>query len=255
MRLGLFHLIVFSFVLNPICGQTIVNTETLMAQNDSGLVWTAGVGGDLSKGNSNVLDVSIDGGATWMRGRHGWKLIASYNQLAQDGETIQGNAFGHLHWDVGDALRFQFFGFAQTSANNVLLLNQRSLFGIGGKRRLITADKGWLALSYGCFWEHESYDAEAVEPDRQLLRSSAIISAQFNPSPHVSTRLTTYLQSDFKRWADSRAYVEWIWDVSITEKVAFEWNLGVRWDGEPHANLNAWDLGSTMGLRFGFNGN
>ena len=90
---------------------------------------------------------------------------------------------------------------------------------------------------------------------RQLLRSSAIISAQFNPSPHVSTRLTTYLQSDFKRWADSRAYVEWIWDVSITEKVAFEWNLGVRWDGEPHANLNAWDLGSTMGLRFGFNGN
>ena len=247
-------MIACSGFLNVLQGQTIVNTETLLIQGDSTLVWTAGIGGDFSRGNIHVTDLSVDAGITIDRGLTVWKLMTSYNRLAEDGTTIQGNSFGHLRWEWGDVSRVHFFGFLQTSSNNVLLMQQRNLLGAGVKYRLVDKEKGWLSFSYGCFWEQEIYLPEVVETDTDLLRSSAIVSGQLNPSPEFSTRLTAYIQSDYRNWADSRAYVEWAFDVSLTERVAFEYNFGLRWDGEPHAGLSAWDLGSTIGLRFGFNG-
>ena len=48
--------------------QTIVNTETLLAQVDSGWAATFGVVGDLSFGNSRVTDLSTDGSVGYTQG-------------------------------------------------------------------------------------------------------------------------------------------------------------------------------------------
>ena len=102
--------------------QTIVNTETLMLAGDSGFMWTAGIGGDVSVGNSDVMDVNADAGLTWDWGRTALKVIGSWNSLSEEGESIQGNAFAHIRAEVGDLDRLQVFGFIQSSNNDVLLM-------------------------------------------------------------------------------------------------------------------------------------
>lgn len=232
--------------------QTIVNTETLMLTADSGFIWTAGVSGDFSAGNSDVLDVTSDAGFSTRVGKTTFKLIGSWNRLAQDGVSIQSSAFGHLRMEHGAVGGWQVFGFAQISSNDVLLMRSRNLMGGGLKRRIIDGTRGAATVSWGCFWEHEVYDVEVVPS--QMLRNSFILSGRWEVTQGIQMRYTTYLQSDYRNWQDSRAFFEWTWDIAILDQVALEWNLGIRWDGDPHAGLRPLDIGSSAGLRFGFDG-
>lgn len=76
--------------------QTIVNTETLLAQVDSGWAATFGVVGDLSYGNSRVTDLSTDGSVGYTQGAMTYRLAASWARLAEDGAAIQDNRFAQL---------------------------------------------------------------------------------------------------------------------------------------------------------------
>ena len=234
-------------------GQTIVNTETLLLPTDTGFIWTAGLGGNVSAGNSDVFDLKSDFGATKDWGATALKFVASWNRLARNGTSIQSNAFAHLRVEQGRTDGIHVFGFVQTSNNDVLLMRSRQLAGIGLKRRIVQTDRANLALSWGGFWENEAYSAEL--PDMRLWRNSFILAGAWNPNEAWSIRMTTYAQTDIYHWKDTRVYVECSTDLSVTHRMALEWNVGLRWDGDPHAGLDPLDVGSTVGLRFGFSGN
>lgn len=229
--------------------QTIVNTETLMLKGDSGFVWTAGVSGDVSMGNSDVFDVTADWGLTKDWGSTAVKLTGSWNRLAKDGTSIQSSAFTHLRLEQGDVDKIQGFGFVQVSSNDVLLMTSRNLAGAGVKHRFLNTERAMLAVSWGGFWEVETYNAEV--PDARILRNSLILSGSWKVTESISVRYTTYAQTDFRNFDDTRLFFECSWDAAVAEHVAFEWNLALRWDGEPHAGLEPLDIGSTVGLRFG----
>ena len=80
-----------------------------------------------------------------------------------------------------------------------------------------------------------------------------ILSSGWDVSDDLLLRLTTYAQSAYSDFSDSRVFVECSVDVALTSNVALEWNAGFRWDGEPHGGLGQWDLGNTVGLRLGLN--
>lgn len=233
--------------------QTIVNTETLLLDADEAFQWTTGMAGDFSNGNSNVVDLSLNAGVAWRRGLWTLKGAAAWARLAQDGINIQANAFGQLRIAVGDARVAQPFAFVQTSSNNVLLLNQRNLAGLGVKRRMHDGESLFIETSIGSFWEAETYTDESGEPPKELIRNSVILSAGWRISEHLFWRLTTYAQSAYSNFSDSRVFVECSMDVTLASNVAFEWNAGFRWDGDPHGGLGSWDLGNRVGLRLGLN--
>ena len=234
--------------------QTIVNTETLILPGDSGSVWTAGVSGNVSAGNVDVVNLKADAGLTKSWGQTSLKVIASWNRLSRNNVSIQSNSFAHLRFVVGHIDQLQGFSFVQTSANDVLLMTSRNLVGAGIKRRMWNGEKSWGAFSWGAFWEAERYTAELEIPSTDLLRNSVVLSGGWRMNDHVNMRYTAYVQSDFSNWRDSRAFFEWSWDASLADQINLEWNVGVRWDGEPHAGLAPVDLGSSVGLRFGFGG-
>ena len=99
--------------------QTIVNTETLLAQVDSGWAATFGVVGDLSFGNSRVTDLSTDGSVGYTSGEMTYRLAASWARLAEDGNAIQENRFAQLrvNREFGDS-RWKAFAVVQTASNN-----------------------------------------------------------------------------------------------------------------------------------------
>lgn len=245
-------LVFLTFVVWLRCeAQTIVNTETMLLNAETAFQWTAGVSGDFSQGNSNVIDLSMEAGAAWTQGLWTVKCAGAWARLAEDGNDIQANSFGQLRLTVGEVSVIQPYVFVQSSTNNILLLSQRNLIGAGVKRRVIDHDRFFVETSFGAFWEGETYTEESNETPNELVRNGAILSAGWDVSDDVMLRLTTYAQSAYTDFSDTRVFVEGSVDVTLTTNVALEWSAGFRWDGQPHGELGNWDLGNIVGLRFG----
>ncbi|MCH1581521.1 MAG: hypothetical protein L7S63_00215 [Flavobacteriales bacterium] len=69
--------VVLVLVGGSLSAQTIVNTETLLAQIDSGWAATFGAVGDVSFGNSRVTDLSTDGSLGYTQGQMTYRLAGS----------------------------------------------------------------------------------------------------------------------------------------------------------------------------------
>lgn len=242
-----------AFGLNVLQGQTIVNTETLMLDSDEAFQWTLGLGGDFSAGNSNVVDLTLDGGCAWALGDWQVKASGAWAQLSEDGNDIQSSAFGQVRIVRGDVNVAQPYLFVQTSQNNVLLLSQRNLVGAGVKRRIVGGEAFFLDVSLGAFAERETYTEESEELPKDLVRNSLIASMGWDVSETLSLRTTAFVQSSYADVSDSRVFLEGGLNVALSDQVSFEWSSGLRWDGQPHGGLGQWDLGNTVGLRLGLN--
>lgn len=233
--------------------QTIVNTETLLAQVDSGWAATFGVVGDLSFGNSRVTDLSTDGSAGYTQGPMTYRLAGSWARLAEDGAAIQDNRFAQLRVNrkFGDS-GWQAFVFLQTASNNVLLMQERTLLGGGIRKRVLDGEAGWFDVAWGPFSEREVYDAETGEPEKDLVRSSITLSSEWQVTEKLDWRNTVYVQSAMTDWADTRFFFESAANMAISERLSFEFDLVYRQDSQPHGDLESVDLGTAFGLRWTF---
>ncbi len=233
--------------------QTIVNTETLLAQVDSGWAATFGVVGDLSFGNSRVTDLSTDGSVGYTQGPMTYRLAGSWARLAEDGAAIQDNRFAQLRVNrkFGDS-GWQAFAFLQTASNNVLLMQERTLLGGGIRKRVLDGEAGWFDVAWGPFSEREVYDAETGEPEKDLVRSSITLSSEWQVTEKLDWRNTVYVQSAMTDWADTRFFFESAANMAISERLSFEFDLVYRRDSQPHGDLESVDLGTAFGLRWTF---
>lgn len=233
--------------------QTIVNTETLLAQVDSGWAATFGVVGDLSFGNSRVTDLSTDGSVGYTKGPMTYRLAGSWARLAEDGAAIQDNRFAQLRFNrkFGDS-GWQAFAFLQTASNNVLLMQERTLLGGGIRKRVLDGDAGWFDVAWGPFSEREVYDVETGEPEKDLVRSSITLSSEWQLTEKLDWRNTVYVQSAMTDWADTRLFFESAANMAISERLSFEFDLVYRRDSQPHGGLESVDLGTAFGLRWTF---
>lgn len=233
--------------------QTIVNTETLLAQVDSGWAATFGVVGDLSFGNSRVTDLSTDGSVGYTKGPMTYRLAGSWARLAEDGAAIQDNRFAQLRVNrkFGDS-GWQAFAFLQTASNNVLLMQERTLLGVGIRKRVLDGEAGWFDVAWGPFSEREVYDAETGEPEKDLVRSSITLSSEWQVTEKLDWRNTVYVQSAMTDWADTRFFFESAANMAISERLSFEFDLVYRRDSQPHGGLESVDLGTAFGLRWTF---
>lgn len=231
--------------------QTIVNTETLLAQVDSGWAATFGVGGDLSFGNSRVTDLSTDASFGHTRGQMTYRLAGSWGKLAEDGNVIQENRFVQfrVNRQLGEQ-GWQAFAFVQTASNSVLLMKERTLMGGGVRKRVADGDGGWFDIGWGPFAEREVYNAEPVEPEKQLWRSSVTLASEWQMLEGLTWRNTVYVQSALSDLSDTRLFIESAANIALTERISFEFDLIYRHDSQPHGGLEKVDLGSVFGLRW-----
>ena len=231
--------------------QTIVNTETLLAQVDSGWAATWGAVGDLSFGNSRVTDLSTDASLGYTQGAMTYRLAGSWARLAEGGNVIQENRFAQLRVNrrFGDG-GWQAFAFAQTASNNVLLMQERTLLGVGLRKRMLEGEKGWFDLGWGPFAEKEVYTPESEEPQQRLVRSSLTVATSWQLSEGLEWRNTVYLQTAFSPLNDTRFFFESAANVAISERLSFEFDLIYRRDSQPHGGLEPVDLGTAFGVRW-----
>ena len=97
------------------------------------------------------------------------------------------------------------------------------------------------------------FRADVAAMRARWLCPLVILSLGADLTEEVLFRMSTFVQTSYEDFRDSRVFLECALDATITDKVSLEWSSGLRWDSQPHSDLGTWDLGNTVGLRFGLN--
>ena len=95
-----------------------------------------------------------------------------YEQLPENEKNIIKNkGFGHLRLTKNFSNNFYMEGFVQAGFNDFLLMERRSLYGLGVRNKLIDIKRTVLFSGVGFMSESETYNTK-LEDDKNLLRST-----------------------------------------------------------------------------------
>lgn len=248
VKVLLISLSVFFAELNDLNAQTILNTSALMNRVDSGFVFNAEIGGDISLGNSEVMDVSGGMFAGWGSDHAMIRFIGGGNLLQEEASVIQQGLYSQIRFNyfLNNDKSLDFFLFTQWQDNEVLLLDARFLAG-GGFRCSILDKKIKVHASLGSFFEQENYALETRELQQKHARTSLTLVAQRN-SENITFQYSSYIQNVIGEYKDFRFFNELTTNFHVNSKLYFSIDLITRYDSQPHGGLKSFDAGLICGL-------
>lgn len=245
-----------SFLLfSPALAQ--VNTEKMRIGDEvEGFDATAAANVTYRTGNVEVLDLGVGGRVDYRAGRFAAFLTGSTQFSEAEDRVYLNRAFAHLRgtlrlprlpWVRPEA-------FLQTERDESTLLTRRTLAGAGLRLALVTDSTVAVFLGSTPMLEVEllDHDRVAVDPETTVARWSNYLVLQLELTDLVTFVNTVYVQPRFGRFGDVRVLDEAGLDVQITDAVALRLTLHLRYDSEPPADLDRFDLTLRNGLALAF---
>jgi hypothetical protein len=234
--------------------QATVNIEKYrMALAEDGAAGSASLGVTWKAGNVETFEASLGGTAGFRRGRHLLLGVVSGTYAAKrtgddrledpDGTLFQTDArysnklLGALRYNLELNERLAGELFTQLQYDEFLLLDLRSLGGLGGRVKLLSGERGNLHLGSGAMLEYESQDPERVAEDPTTLayRWTSYISFSLQPAEGVTISSTSYAQPRFTDFSDYRLLNESALSLAITEHFSLAVVFTLRHDSDPAA--------------------
>tara|TARA_S200000501_G_scaffold166804_1_gene157162 strand:- start:7881 stop:8651 length:771 start_codon:yes stop_codon:yes gene_type:complete len=175
-----------------------------------------------------------------------------YEQLPENEKNIIKNkGFGHFRLTKSISKNFYLEGFIQAGFNDFLLMERRSLYGLGVRNKLV--DKKRIALfgGLGFMSESEAYNTK-LEDDKNLLRSTNYLNANFSISENIQLVNTIYFQLSTVEEKDYRLLFESIFEYKLNDNLEFSFELNYRYDNQPHGDLGKiyYDVKNGITYRF-----
>jgi len=233
-----------------------VNTEKMrIGENVEGFTTTAAANFTFRTGNRDVLDLGLGGRIDYRNGGFASFLTGNLLFSEAEGRTFLNQGFAHLRAIVRPPeARLRPEVFLQTESNESQLLTRRYLAG-GGLRLTLYRDSTIASyLGSTPMVEYELLNRERVEvdPETTVGRWSNYLVVKLELTDLVTFVNTVYVQPRFDRFSDVRVLDEAGLDVQITESLALRVALHLRYDSEPPADLDRFDLSLRNGLALDF---
>ena len=164
---------------------------------------------------------------------------------------IKNKGFGHFRLTKNFSKNFYIEGFIQAGFNDFLLMERRSLYGLGLRNKLIDKKRTVLFSGVGFMSESETYNTE-LEKDKNLLRSTNYLNANFSISENIQLINTLYFQLSTVEEKDYRLLFESIFEYKLNNNLEFSFELNYRYDNQPHGDLgkNYYDVKNGITYRF-----
>jgi hypothetical protein len=238
-----------------------VNTEALRGKDvpegfrtglEGRFTWVAG--------NSEFTKVNGLSRVDYLRGLYHGFLVGNYELGRQDDETFIHNGFAHLRNVVAVLPRTALELFAQLEFNEFLLLRQRRLLGAGARYGLAAAPadssaergfRGQAHLGLGLMHEREELDLES-DDGTSAIRATGYLNLRLDLDDRVAAHGVAYYQP---RVADAEDY-RILWQAGLTVKLhrnlALEAAVKGRYDSQPPADLESYDVEAVNGFRIAF---
>jgi|FLOH01.1.fsa_nt_gi hypothetical protein len=261
-------LLVLGSLLSAGSLQAQINTEA-MRQQDLGLGSHFMLGANLSfiQGNSSIFQSHLKSRWDYILARSNFFIILNQKISRKDDKVFINQGFGHIRAVKNVTHKLQGELFLQQEYNEFINLQSRKLIGLGirvSHQNPTQVPNNPAALAFvlglGFMFEQEEMDAGPLgllgDPVHgelaRLLRSSNYVVVKWAPSPSLSVTTTSYYQVDTRRLADYRMLSQSQARLGLTEKLALNFTLNLRYDSEPPANIENLDLEFSQGLTYSF---
>lgn len=236
-----------------------VNTEALRGK-DVAQGFQAGLEGRFTwvAGNSEFAKVNGLSRVDYLRGRYHGFLVGNYELGRQDDETFIHNGFAHLRNVVDLLPRTALELFAQLEFNEFLLLRQRRLLGAGVRYGLASAPadsgfRGQVHLGLGLMHEHEELDLDLHEDDESsAIRATSYVNLRLDLNDKVAAHAVAYYQPRADDTEDYRILGQAGFSVRLYRNLSLEAAVKGRFDSQPPADLENFDVEAVNGLRVTF---
>ena len=175
-----------------------------------------------------------------------------YEQLPENEKNIIKNkGFGHFRLTKSISKNFYLEGFIQAGFNDFLLMERRSLYGLGVRNKLVDKKRIALLGGLGFMSESEAYNTK-LEDDKNLLRSTNYLNANFSISENIQLVNTIYFQLSTVEEKDYRLLFESIFEYKLNDNLEFSFELNYRYDNQPHGDLGKiyYDVKNGITYRF-----
>lgn len=234
-----------------------VNTEKMrIAEDVKGLSATAAANALFRAGNVDVLDLGLRGRVDLRTGRFASFLIGNVEFSEAEDRVFLDNSFVHLRTILQlpgqEGVRPE--AFAQTQRDDSQLLKRRYLAGVGVRLQLFHDSTSAAYFGTTPMLEYELLDRDEVriDPEVTVGRWSNYLVLKLELADLVTFVNTVYVQPRFDRFKDYRVLGESGLDVQLTRSVALRIAMNLRYDSEPPADLDRFDLSLRNGLAVTF---
>ncbi|MYA07096.1 MAG: DUF481 domain-containing protein [Holophagales bacterium] len=183
-------------------------------------------------------------------------LTSNYSFTRLNDNRFVNNALSHLRFIREHSARFSYEVFGQHQFNEFTRLEQRLLFGGGGRFQVLEAPRAEVFLGTGYMLERETLDLPAELSDARRSehhRSTNYLTVRYN-SRDERLRLveTLYFQTRFDRVEDYRVLSETSFEIQLLRRLALAINLNVAHDSEPPTGVKETDVVLSNSLRYSF---
>jgi hypothetical protein len=225
---------------------------------DPGWYNRLGLSLDYSSGNTDVLTLK-----TSFRSDYVWKsshtfVVTNFRLGRKDGKSFTNKGFVHLRGIRAINQTLMMEGFLQKQFNESIRLDDRELAGGGLRLTVMHPSKKsrylsllHLYIGIGAMWEYERLDLDQ-ELETNLFRSTNYFTARLALDERVTASTTCYLQPALENLSDYRILLETNLRLGITDNLAFNNVLSLRYDSEPPASIERSDLEIVHGISYSF---
>ncbi len=235
--------------------QTIINAEALNSETDSS-IYALAFAYDGTQGNLTMNQIGLSPNIILLRSRNEYKLLGGYSFLSEQGENIMNSGYIHLRHNFKISERLKTLAFYQVQFNEVLLLNQRQLFGLGLRYRLIDKDSLSYDISAGPMREYEMLDGASLEPGETIAtsftRASIVSSFSWEAGKNFSIHHVLYYQPYLSDFSDFRLLNDLNFVVSLSKYFSLVTAVTTRYDNLPPSTLKKFDNAVSIGVNVKF---
>ena len=183
-------------------------------------------------------------------------LTSNYSFTRLNDNRFVNNALSHLRFIRRHSPRVSYELFGQHQFNEFIRLEQRLLFGGGGRFQVLEAPQTEMFLGTGYMLERETLDLAAELPEARRSehhRSTNYLTVRYN-SEDERFRLveTLYVQTRVDRLEDYRLLLETSFEIQLLRRLALAINLNVTHDSEPPIGVKETDVVLSNSLRYSF---
>ena len=234
-----------------------VNTEQMRIRADvEGFQATTAANVTFRTGNVDVLDLGLRGRVDYRAGRFATFVVGSSQFSRAEDSVFLNRAFVHLRGTVRlpGAAWVRPEAFVQTERDAATLLTRRYLAGAGLRLELLADSSAAAYLGSTPMIEYELLNRDRVldDPETTVVRWSNYVVVKLELTDLLTFVNTVYVQPRFARFSDVRVLDEAGLNVQITSALALRVTLDLRYDSEPPADLDRFDLTLRNGIALDF---
>lgn len=246
-------LFVSFLLLNSVLFGQVVNIESLRKPNDSSKFrGSVKLDFDLDKDVNTAIELTNELRIQYLFGKNKLLFVNDFSFKELNGKKYNNKNLQHLRYNYQFNKKVALESFVQLQQNEVLRINNRTLYGIGTRFSVYTSEKYQFYLGTLIMQEYENSKGELKDEIENTTRGDFYISFLLQPTKLISISSSTYYQPKLDFFTDYRIALETSIAFRVFKNLYFTSTFTFQKDAYPIFNIPKEQYKLENGLTYTF---